>query len=84
MNLPPLDEKQAAVERRFEIVGEALTQCRIHHPTEVLQLGDVQGIINFRNYLAHRYDSADPHIVWTIVERDMPPLLASVSALLGL
>ena len=27
-----LDEKQAAVERRFEIMGEALTQCRIHHP----------------------------------------------------
>jgi uncharacterized protein with HEPN domain len=79
-----LDEKQAAVERRLEIVGEAIAQCRIHHPIEVLQLGDVQGVINFRNYLAHRYHAVDPDIVWAIVEQDVPLLLAKVSALLAI
>jgi uncharacterized protein with HEPN domain len=77
-----LEEKQAAVERKFEIMGEAITQCRLHHTQEVAQLSDVQGVVDFRNYLAHRYHSVDPAIVWAIPQEDLPPLIARVKALL--
>ncbi len=77
-----LEETQAAVERKFEIMGEAIAQCRLHHPDEVAQLGDVQGVVDFRNYLAHRYHAVKSDLVWDIVERDLPPLLARVKALL--
>ena len=77
-----LEEKQAAVERKFEVMGEAIAQCRQHHAQEADQLGDVQGVTDFRNYLAHRYHSVDPAIVWAIIQRDLPALIARVKYLL--
>jgi uncharacterized protein with HEPN domain len=77
-----LEEKQAAVERKFEIMGEAITPCRQHYPIEILQLGNVQDMVDFRNYLAHRYHAVRSDMVWDIVENDLPGLLAKVKALL--
>jgi len=34
-----------------------------------------------RNVLIHNYEGADPDLVWAIVERDIPPLLAAVRRL---
>ncbi len=76
------DALNAAAERRFEIIGEALTQCRIHHKEQVDQLGSIQEIIDFRNYLAHRYDSVSSKIVWDIIQHDLPDLLSRVRLLL--
>ncbi len=74
---------QAAVERKFEILGEALAQCRHHYPDQVKQLGDVQGVIDFQNYLAHRYSSVSEDIVWDILQHDLPPLLKAAKAIAG-
>ncbi len=75
---------QAAVERKFRILGEAIVQCRHHFPDQVKQLGEVQAIVDFRNYLAHRYNSVSEDIVWDILQHDLPPLLAIVKAVPGM
>jgi uncharacterized protein with HEPN domain len=77
-----LSEKQDAVERRFEIMGEAIRQCQLHYPAEIAQLGNVQGVVDFRNYLAHRYHAVKSDLVWDIIENDLPSLLARVEPLL--
>ena len=77
-----LGEKQAAVERKFEIIGEAIVQCRQHYPAEIAKLGDVQSVIDFRNYLAHRYNAVSYEIVWDILVNDLPVLRTKVKALL--
>jgi uncharacterized protein with HEPN domain len=35
-------------------------------------------MISARNILIHNYDGVNSEIVWGIVERDIPPLLAAV------
>ena len=73
---------QLATERSFEIIGEAVTQCRHHHPDEIKALGDVQGIVDFRNHLAHRYHLVSNDVVWDILQHDLEPLLGKVKELL--
>lgn len=38
---------------------------------------------DLRNVLIHKYEGADADMVWGIVEREVPQLLAAVLALLG-
>jgi uncharacterized protein with HEPN domain len=40
-------------------------------------------MISARNILIHNYDGADPEIVWAIVDRELPALLAAVELLLA-
>lgn len=50
---------QAAVERKFEIIGEALNRLRQAHPELAARISDLRRIIGFRNVLAHGYDRAE-------------------------
>ena len=73
---------QAAVERKFEIMGEALN--RIHNANEELleKIRDYRNIISFRNILAHGYDSIDNLLVWGVIENDLKNLIEDATALL--
>ena len=74
---------RSAVERQFEVVGEALSRlARIDEQTATT-LGDYRRIIAFRNVLAHAYDAVDHRIVWGILGKDLPALTAAVEALLA-
>lgn len=48
-----------AVERGFEIVGEALTQLRKLDPALAESITDYRAIIGFRNVLIHGYAVVD-------------------------
>ncbi len=73
---------RSAVERQFEIVGEALAQmARLEEPLAE-RISEYRRIIAFRNILAHGYTHIDDRIVWDIVESKLPTLLREVAALL--
>jgi uncharacterized protein with HEPN domain len=73
---------RSAVERQFEIMGEALTQLARHDPDVAERIKDYRKIIAFRNILIHAYATVDDRIVWGVVEGDLPELRASLAALL--
>lgn len=73
---------RSAVERQFEIMGEALTQLARHDPDVAEQIKDYRKIIAFRNILIHAYATVDDRIVWGVVEGDLPALSASLAELL--
>jgi uncharacterized protein with HEPN domain len=72
-----------AVEREFEIIGEAINRLRREDPLCVERISHVGPIIAFRNLLAHGYDVVRHEEVWTIIRQDIPILLAEVNALLA-
>jgi len=73
---------RAAVERSFEIVGEAPRQMREVDPDVEGRISHFQRIIDFRNFLAHGYHRVNHELVWDITESDVPVLEQEVAALL--
>src|SRR5919197_1961921 len=73
---------RSGIERKFEIIGEALNRIRRDDPTLLDQIREHRNIISFRNILAHGYDSLDNRIVWGIIEEDLGNLLADVERLI--
>jgi uncharacterized protein with HEPN domain len=72
----------AAVERQFEIIGEALVRLRRIAPEVATMIPDVHRIIGFRNVLVHTYGEVDPMEVWGAIQNDLPSLQAAVADLL--
>lgn len=73
---------RSAVERQFEIIGEALSQAIRVDPNLVEAIRDTSNIIGFRNRLIHAYFQIDHEIVWNVVERYLPALRDDVNAVL--
>jgi len=79
-----IDEQlQWSVERRFEIVGEALSQLRKIDPTVAEGITDWKAIISFRNVLIHGYSTVDHRKTWDIVQTELPVLRQEVDILLA-
>ncbi len=78
-----LDNKaiRRAVEREFEIIGEALKRMSADFPETVDCITAASQIISFRNVLARGYDAVEDSIVWSIIEKRLPTLLAEVQTL---
>ncbi len=72
----------AAVERQFEIIGEALGILRRAFPAIAARIPDIVRIIAFRNVIIHGYASLDAQLVWDVAETDLPGLLATLTLLL--
>jgi uncharacterized protein with HEPN domain len=53
-----------AVERNFEIIGEAVGRLAKLDPTTAASISKFQQIISFRNVLIHGYDLIDEAQVW--------------------
>ncbi len=71
-----------AVEREFEVIGEALNRLSQADPTVAARIGERQRIVGFRNRIIHGYDAIDDAAVWGVVESHLPRLIADVEALL--
>lgn len=72
-----------AIERNFEIIGEAFLRLRRSDPQTADRAGDMRQIIAFRNVLVHGYDSIEHEIVWDVIHLKLPPLLEQVRRLLA-
>ncbi|HEV2177152.1 MAG TPA: HepT-like ribonuclease domain-containing protein [Terriglobia bacterium] len=73
---------RSAVERQFEIIGEALGQALRLDPSLSSHISDTHRIIAFRNRLIHGYDSLADEIVWGVLEANLPVLRREVQFLL--
>jgi uncharacterized protein with HEPN domain len=72
-----------AVERNFEIIGEAVGRLAKLDPATATRLSEHQQIISFRNILIHGYDLIDDAQVWDVIQRDLPKLEADAAAVLA-
>ncbi|MDD3149069.1 MAG: DUF86 domain-containing protein [Candidatus Riflebacteria bacterium] len=78
MNLAEYQEDlktKSAVERQFEILGEALNRLKKLAPELLNEISDWQNIIAFRNVIAHAYDVIDDEVVFLVIKRQIPTLL---------
>ena len=73
---------QAAVERKFEKIGEGLNRLRRQHPELASQVPEIGKMVDFRNFLIHEYHRVDPEIVWRIVKDNLPDLQITIQKLL--
>ena len=77
------DLLRAAVERQFEIIGEALAKLAKIAPELAARIPEHRRIIAFRNLLIHGYAEVDHRLVWDILQSKLPGLRAAVASLLG-
>jgi uncharacterized protein with HEPN domain len=69
-----------AVEREFEIIGEAL-KC-IEKIDSTIEISGKRQIIGLRNRVIHGYDKIDDELVWGIIVKHLPILKNDISKLI--
>jgi len=74
---------RSAVERQFEIVGEALAQLERLDAATAARIPDLREIVGLRNLLIHGYAFVDRARVWQVVAENLPQLCALLVALLA-
>lgn len=77
------DLLRSAVERKFEIIGEALGRLRASDPDAFDRVEDAHAIVGLRNRLIHGYDAVSSRIIWDIVQHELPKLSTQVEGLLA-
>lgn len=73
----------SAVERKFEIIGEALNLLSKSDRDLARRIPEIEKIVAFRNLLIHGYAVVDHARVWAIARDTLPTLRKAVSALLS-
>ena len=76
------DLVQAGVERKFEIIGEALNQLAKADKAIAERIPELPQIVAFRNQLIHGYATVQARTVWNVAQTSLPTLLKCVGALL--
>ncbi len=69
-----------AVERQFEIIGEAAKNFK--NLNKEIEISNVKEIIGLRNLIAHAYDSVDYEKLWAIVINHIPKLKIEIEQLI--
>ncbi|HTF47546.1 MAG TPA: HepT-like ribonuclease domain-containing protein [Pseudonocardia sp.] len=74
---------KSAVERQFEIIGEALNQLSKVSPELAEQVPELPRIVAFRNILIHGYAMVDDALVWQVLTDKRPVLDQALRKLLA-
>ncbi|MFA5890558.1 MAG: HepT-like ribonuclease domain-containing protein [Actinomycetota bacterium] len=74
---------RSAVERQFEIVGEALAGALRIDPSVASAVSDAHRVVAFRNRLIHGYAFVSDEVVWGVLENNLSTLRHEVATLLG-
>jgi len=73
---------RSAVERKFEIMGEAIGRIKRDEPELLSLIRHHRAIVSFRNILVHAYDAIDDQIVWNVIEDDLDNLIDDIKRLI--
>ena len=73
---------RSAVERKFEVIGEALNQLSKADASLAARVPHLRQIVAFRNQLIHGYALVDHQTVWGVVQHSLPALRQAVDTLL--
>jgi uncharacterized protein with HEPN domain len=73
---------RSAVERQFEIIGEALGKAGALDLQVSTTATDLPRIVGLRNRLIHGYDSVDDEIIWDIIQSKILPLIERLAVYL--
>jgi uncharacterized protein with HEPN domain len=73
---------ELALVRLLKIVGEAASRVPSDDRTRYPEIPWPE-IVSLRNRLIHGYDAVDLDILWQIIERDLPPLIAALEIIRG-
>jgi uncharacterized protein with HEPN domain len=74
---------RSAVERQFEIIGEALGRAAGADASLESLLPELPRVVALRNRIIHGYDSVDDEIIWDIVRNKLPALAVQLRRLLS-
>lgn len=74
---------RSAVERQFEIIGEAMKLLHQSNAALTEQIPEYQRIIAFRNMLIHGYFAIDNHVVWDVIAQKLPQLNRHIVSLIN-
>lgn len=74
------DLLRAAVERKMEVIGEAVNRILAKDPT--ISITNARRIVDTRNFLIHSYDKIEDSIIWGIIINDFPRLKIEIEELL--
>ena len=74
---------RSAVERQFQIIGEALNKLSRVDPDTASGIPDLPRIVAFRNVLVHGYAVIDNELVWEVATTRLPDLAGALDALLA-
>ena len=79
------EEKQDAVIRNIEIIGEAAQNIRRRHPEFAARHPEIPwgGVYGMRNAIAHGYFTVDLEVVWKTVCEELPTLAGQIGALIA-
>ncbi len=69
-----------AVERMFEVIGEAIKNYKNLNNT--FEISQAKEIIGLRNIIAHAYDSVDYPKLWAIFINHIPKLKTEINSLI--
>ena len=70
---------RSAVERQFEIIGEATRRLANDDQSIAEKITGYQTIIGLRNRIAHEYDNIANRTIWNIIQQKLPTLLHEVN-----
>lgn len=74
---------RSAVERQFEIIGEALNRLSCTDPSTAATIDQLARVVAFRNILIHGYATVDNKLVWGVIETHLETLRAKLGQLLA-
>lgn len=73
---------RSAVERQFEIIGDALGKAGALDLQVATTVVDLPRIVGLRNRLIHGYDSVDDEIIWDVIQSKILPLIEQLAVFL--
>lgn len=72
--------RKCVVERKVEIMGEAINRIRKSDPLVVIP--NARAIIDTRNRIIHSYDNVVPEFLWSLLTRHIPELKKDIERII--